>query len=38
MNIRRRKRMQAKLGYNSCRIAAIMCQERRNCQKKRRRK
>lgn len=33
---RRRKRMQRKLGYNSCRVGAIMCQEKRNCSKRKR--
>lgn len=39
MNQRKRKRMQSKLAYSSCRVAAIMCREKRNCQKiKRKRK
>lgn len=33
---RRRKRMARKLGYNSCRVGAIMCQEKRNCRHRRR--
>lgn len=38
MNHSRRKRMQNKLGYSACQVAAIMCQERRNCVKKRKKR
>ena len=38
VNQSKRKRMANKLGYTATRIAAIMCQERRNCVKKKRKK
>jgi hypothetical protein len=38
MNHSRRKRMKNKLGGSSTFICAVMCQEKRNCSKKRKKR